>query len=131
MRIWAARVFIKSENFKLFGGVCFDGVFWLSILLMGIWGLVSKSSYMGFVVAWVDSKVFHLHLIGFDIGECGHMLVACQVFGKLPIWVRGSNFLTCVVIIIIWDFGCIHSCYYVLKHVILRLIKSESFLHDI
>ena len=36
MRIWAARVFIKFENFKLFGGVCFDGVFCLFILLMGI-----------------------------------------------------------------------------------------------
>ena len=40
---------------------------------------------MGFFVAWVDSKVFPLHLNGFDICECGHVLVACQVFGKLPI----------------------------------------------
>ena len=30
------KSFIKSENFKLFGIVCFDGVFWLSILLMSI-----------------------------------------------------------------------------------------------
>ena len=31
-----SKSFIKSKNFKLFGGVCFDGVFWLFILLMGI-----------------------------------------------------------------------------------------------
>ena len=30
------KSFVKSENFKLFGGVCFDGVFYLSISLMGI-----------------------------------------------------------------------------------------------
>ena len=37
----SSKGFIKSENFNLFGGVCFDGVFWLSILLIGILGLVS------------------------------------------------------------------------------------------
>ena len=33
------------------------------------------------------------------------MLVACQVFDKLPIWVMGLNFLTCVVMIVIWSYG--------------------------
>ena len=31
-----SKSFIKSRNFILFRGVRFDGVFWLSILLMGI-----------------------------------------------------------------------------------------------
>ena len=82
MRIWAARVFIKSENFKLFEGVCFDGVFRLSIF-------TSVCLRFGFLEQLYEfcccMKVFPLHLNGFDICECGHVLVACQVFGKLRI----------------------------------------------
>ena len=63
---------------------------------------------MGFVVAWVDFIVFPLRLNDFDICECENVFVACQVLGKLPIWVMRLNFLTFALMTIIWGYE-LHS----------------------
>ena len=85
--------FIKSRNFILFGGV------WVVYFTNGYLRFGFLEQLYGFCCC--DSKVFPLHLNSFDICECGHVLVACEVFGKLPLYVRGSNFLTCVMMTVI------------------------------
>ena len=79
-------------------------------------------NHMGFFIYVEDwdlfLKVSSLHFgIDFDICDSWWywlwnclidmyiMLVAWQVFDKLPIWVMRLNFLTCVVMIVIWDYG--------------------------
>ena len=56
------------------------------------------------------------------------MSFAYQVFDKLPIWVMGLNFLTCVMMIVIWGYGCNPSCLCVLTHVALRFNQVSKLL---
>ena len=126
MRIWAVRVFIKSENFKLFGGVLvvyFTNGYLRFGFLEPLYGffLLHELIPKCFLCIW-------LVLTYVNVGMC-LLHVKCLVNCLYEFKDRISW-------LVLWwllyeVIGCIHSCYHVLKHVTLRLIMSESFWHSI
>ena len=117
--IWVAMALLKSENFISFENFCFDKRFWFISFLMGIWGLVCRSTI------WV----FLLHmLMCVDFKVCFLCIWVTLIYVNVGICLSHAKCLiNCLYEVISW----IHNCYHVLKHVALRLIKSESFWHRI
>ena len=125
MRIWAVRVFIKSENFKLFGGVLV--VYFTNGHLR--FGFLKQLYGFCCCMSWFQS-------VSFAFEWLWHMWMwACALHAKCLVnclYELEDRISWLVLWWLLYEImGCIHSCYHVLKHLALRLIKSESFWHSI